>query len=250
LAGGIQAANRIRQDVFKYLAVSTAVASVHRKAGLSADIAVIPNFIDLSENPFVPPPKIGEILYVGPWTSVKGSETLSLAHRLLIQQGRRIVLNQVGEPIGPKGDFIRRSGRLYGASLDAAFRSARIVVVPSVWSEPCPTVALEAMAAGRAVVASETGGLVDIVQNEITGKLVPPNDAKALANAIDAIFYDDEKLEAFGRAGRTAVEAFSTQTVGPQIEGVYADSVGPTSRSASARDAPRTVRSRIQRLSP
>ena len=72
------------------------------------------------------------------------------------------------------------------------FRSARAVIVPSMWADPCPTVVLEAMAAGRPVVASASGGILDMVVDGVTGRLVPPGDVSALAQAISSVLRDPQ----------------------------------------------------------
>jgi glycosyltransferase involved in cell wall biosynthesis len=95
------------------------------------------------------------------------------------------------------------------------------VVVPSVWPDPCPTVVLEAMAAGRAVVASASGGIVDMVDDGVTGLLVPPGDAAALAAALARVADDRDALQSMGDAGRSAVAAFTTSAVVDRIEAAY-----------------------------
>jgi len=77
------------------------------------------------------------------------------------------------------------------------------------------------MEAGRAVVGSNVGGLVDIVENGVTGELVPANDPQALADVLEMLLNDDHRLEEMGEAGRTRVNKFSTATVGPRIEDIY-----------------------------
>jgi len=133
-----------------------------------------------------------------------------------------VTLRHVGGDDVGNGPFLVRSGRLEGADVDAAFSSARIVVVPSIWEEPCPTVALEAMARGRAVVASGIGGLNDMVEHGITGLLVRPNNPALLGDAIESLLDDPERTAAMGRAGhKRFVERFSTSRVGPMIERAY-----------------------------
>jgi glycosyltransferase involved in cell wall biosynthesis len=114
------------------------------------------------------------------------------------------------------------------------FRSARAVVVPSVWSDPCPTVVLEAMAAGRPVVAAASGGIVDMVVDGVTGVLVPPGDASALARAIDSVLNDPHRGRAFGAAGRNRAREFTVSAVVERIERMYAGAIAQTKAEASS----------------
>ena len=159
LATGITISNKVRRSNHTtYLAVSSAVARLHRDAGLALDIQVVPNFIDLPTSPIAPIETGGTILFVGPSNKAKGLDVLVAAHQRLIKQGHQTVLNHVGGTRIQHDSLFSRSGRLEGQELRGAFDSATVVVVPSIWEEPCPTVALEAMAAGRGVIGSAVGG--------------------------------------------------------------------------------------------
>jgi glycosyltransferase involved in cell wall biosynthesis len=70
-----------------------------------------------------------------------------------------------------------------------------------------PNVVLEAMAAGLPVVATEVGGLSEVVKHGETGWLVPPKDVAALADSISQLLGDDARCATFGRAGRKLVES-------------------------------------------
>jgi glycosyltransferase involved in cell wall biosynthesis len=76
-----------------------------------------------------------------------------------------------------------------------------LVVLPSL-AEALPTVAMEAAAAGRAVVATRVGGTPEVVEDGVTGLLVPPGDAQALAQAIMTVLRDAEGRAAMGVAAR------------------------------------------------
>jgi len=76
-----------------------------------------------------------------------------------------------------------------------------IAVVPSIEPEPFGMVAIEAMSARKPVIAANHGGLVEIVEDGITGILVPPRDACALANAIEAVAIDSELRRKMGENG-------------------------------------------------
>jgi glycosyltransferase involved in cell wall biosynthesis len=82
-----------------------------------------------------------------------------------------------------------------------AWRRCLFGVVPSIWLDPCPTVALEAMAAEKAIIASSIGGLKEIVLENETGLLIPPGNVKALANAMLFLVDNPEVTIEFGNRG-------------------------------------------------
>lgn len=85
-----------------------------------------------------------------------------------------------------------------------------IVLVPSRWMEPFGLVALHAAQCGRPVVASRTGGLIDIVDAGETGLLIEREDAAALASAICSLLSEPDRARAMGRAARRrAAERFA-----------------------------------------
>ena len=95
------------------------------------------------------------------------------------------------------------------------------VVVPSR-REGYGVVAREAMAHGRPVVASAVGGLVDAVEDGVTGILVPPGDAVALREAVKRLLADVALRERLGRAAaREAIERFSRRTALQALLAVY-----------------------------
>ena len=65
--------------------------------------------------------------------------------------------------------------------------AADVVVVPSVYDDPFPRTVLEAMATGRPVVASSTGGIPEELTGEFARFLVPPSDAEALRERLEAV---------------------------------------------------------------
>src|SRR5690606_3489981 len=93
------------------------------------------------------------------------------------------------------GSFVPRP------ELPALLAAADVVVVPSVWPEPFALTALEGMAAGAAVVASDVGGVPEAVGD--AGVLVPPGQPRALADALESLADDATALD---RAARAAVE--------------------------------------------
>jgi glycosyltransferase involved in cell wall biosynthesis len=119
------------------------------------------------------------------------------------------------------------------------FERAAIVVVPSL-GEGFGMVALEAMERGRAVIASDVGGLPEIVADGRTGLLVPAGDADALARAIVELAGDPARVAALGAAGRErALAEFSQDRCTDRIEELYraALETGARRRSATSSQA-------------
>ena len=86
--------------------------------------------------------------------------------------------------------------------IEAVWAAADVVVVPSTEPEPFGRVAVEAMGFAKPVIAASHGGLIDIVQDGVTGLLVPPRDASALRDALKRMATDGSLREAMGLAGR------------------------------------------------
>jgi glycosyltransferase involved in cell wall biosynthesis len=105
----------------------------------------------------------------------------------------------------------------------SAWGHCLVAVVPSRFPDPCPTVALEAMAAGRPVVGSAVGGLADLVVDGVTGVLVPPGDAAALRSAIQQLLTDPDLRARMGTEGRNKAASSSTNVVVSAWEEVFAD---------------------------
>jgi glycogen(starch) synthase len=226
LALALRAGRRILTNrVARYLAVSSFVAQRHLEHGIGDGdtMSVVPNFIDLADDAPGPPPDHGPILFVGPDAAYKGAVLTRRAYAGLAT-AERGGLHLVGGAIAAREGDVLRLGRKSGEELWRRYRSASLVAVTPSWADPCPTVALEAMALGRPVVATAVGGLTDIVGDGETGLLVPPRDPAALTAAFRAVLDDPAAADRMGQAGRARVnQRFSASAVVPQIERIYAD---------------------------
>jgi glycosyltransferase involved in cell wall biosynthesis len=101
------------------------------------------------------------------------------------------------------GDAVRLVG--YWPDLAEAFAALDVFVLPSLM-EGHPLAILEAMAAGKPVVATDVGGNGEAVQPDVTGLLVPPADPAALADAILSLLAEPERSLALGEAGRRSLD--------------------------------------------
>jgi glycosyltransferase involved in cell wall biosynthesis len=121
------------------------------------------------------------------------------------------------------GDRMRLAGRVDTPALHAWYEAASVFVHPTLY-EGSSLVTLEAMAHRRPVVATMAGGLPDKVQPGVTGWLVPPGDAAALAAALREALSATDRLSVMGDAGRhLAEEEFSWSTVTDRLLTVYDD---------------------------
>lgn len=162
-----------------------------------------------------------ELLYVGRASPEKGLRTLVEAFAELDDVG--LTLAVVGD-VSPRGLSLRASSRVaFLGSVDRErllerMRHARAVAVPSLVPEAFGLVAAEAMAAGAPAIASDVGGLREVVGDG--GWLVPPGDVSAWRTRLHQIS-DDDASDAGVRARRRWERRFSPTAVRPRLEETY-----------------------------
>lgn len=166
----------------------------------------------------------------------KGQEVLVQAAALLKQRGLTAKYLLVGAPAPGNeehGERLRKLIHDLGLGSDVvlpgeladpkpAYAAMDIFVLPSAQAEPFGLVVLEAMAMGCPVVATAIGGPVSIVAEGETGFLVPPGDAKALADKLEVLLRDAALRERMAAAGRERLEArFSFANTVNELEALY-----------------------------
>jgi glycosyltransferase involved in cell wall biosynthesis len=103
----------------------------------------------------------------------------------------------------------------------SALAASTALVIPSVWPENLPTVALEAIGVGRPIVASRVGGMPELIDEGRTGFLTRPYDVGALATALDALLGDPDLARRMGEAAHVRSELFSVGRFVPTVEDLY-----------------------------
>ena len=168
------------------------------------------------------------VLFAGRIVGVKGLPVLLRAARdvdaefVVCGDGRQLdqdreLAKRLG--VGPRVRFI---GWLAADDLARQIASASVVALPSLWPEPFGLVGIEALAAGRPVVASDTGGVVDWLEHGVNGLRVRAGDATSLASALTALLDDPQRRAAMGNAGRATIDArFSPQAHLDALLGCY-----------------------------
>ena len=102
------------------------------------------------------------------------------------------------------------------------YAACDVFVCPSEWPEPFGMVNVEAMAAGKPVIASHTGGIPEIVVDGVTGFLVTPASPSALADALDSLLADEKRRIEMGEAGyQRAKTHFTWDRALAQLRSIY-----------------------------
>lgn len=220
-----------RQAVDMFLPVSQAVAQGTRMDAGRTPYRVIPNFVpdnvsrlrDDDHELLAQLPQGEFLLFVGDIRRDKGVEVLLNAYAGMGTHVPLVLIGRIGSDISPQfppGVIPFVQGWPHEAVMSAWGRST-VALAPSIWPDPCPTVAMEAMSMGRPVIASRIGGLSDIVADGESGILVPPGDVEALRAAIQHLLADSHRRNRMGIAARQRVVQFQAQTIVPRIEQVY-----------------------------
>jgi phosphatidylinositol alpha-mannosyltransferase len=128
------------------------------------------------------------------------------------------------------------AGAVPADELPRWYASAHVVVSPALKNESFGIVLLEAMAAGKPIVASDIPGYHAVIASEEDGVLVPPGDARALAQALARLLEDPARRLALAARGRARAERFGWPTVAERLEDYYRE-VLSHARPKSARRA-------------
>jgi glycosyltransferase involved in cell wall biosynthesis len=220
----------LRLGVDLFLPVSKAVADGNRLARRRLPFRVIPNFISdalLNEASETDPrlsqlPEEDFLLFVGGLDATKGLDVVLRAYAGLRDAPPLVIIGaERGNALPPLPPNVIVLKDWPESAVHAAWQRSLAGVVPSVWSEPCPTVVLEAMAAGKPVVASDIGGIPELVADGETGILVRAGDADALRHALQHLLDRPDVRERMGVAARARVDRFAAHSVVPQIERTY-----------------------------
>ncbi len=166
------------------------------------------------------------IISLGRMVYKKGFDTLVAAIPLVIREhpnarfiigGTGPVMDQLKQKVDEIGvsEYLDLPGRIPWDSVPAFLADADIFVLPSVRDEygnqdGLPTVLLEAMSSGTAIIASDIAGVGLVVRDQETGILLPPGDHVAIANAINTFLADPALRHRYQQSARRAVEEYFT----------------------------------------
>jgi glycosyltransferase involved in cell wall biosynthesis len=196
--------------------ISAYTTRLVREAG-AEPAATFPAFMDLA--PFTTPPPVPlptrpAAVFVGVLERYKAVDVLADAWRLAAPRLPEATLHVVGSGtltavveslVADLPSCTRWTPALPPAGVAAALDEASVLLLPSR-SEGLGRVAIEAFCRGRGVVGSRVGGIPDLVEDDVSGILVAPGDAEALAEALVRVLSDRTLAERLGAEGRASVE--------------------------------------------
>jgi len=225
---------RLLESADAVIAVSSALATEYVERGWRIPRPmVIPNGVDAEF--YTPGPAMarepGRLLVAGRLTSQKGVDLAIRALGTLVPELPELRLFIAGA--GPWEQAYRNLARRLGCTdrvrwlgwldpeaLRDQYRRCTALLMPSRY-EPFGLTALEAMACGATVVAAAVGGLSELLDDGVTGRLVPPSDPAALAEAVGALIRDPVGADRLGVAATEAARQLTWERAAEATLGVY-----------------------------
>jgi glycosyltransferase involved in cell wall biosynthesis len=227
---------QLLNEVDLFIAPSKFIKDKYRRFGLRKEKIVKLGYgIDLNPFKHIPQPKLSEnrldIGFIGSLIPTKGLHILFDA-MIGLKSKRKVDLHIFGPSVNFRGNTLyargmKRLSKIKGFkyhgefepdSIDGVFGTFHILVVPSIWQENSPMVIHESFAAGRPVIASDIGGIPELIVEEKGGILFKPGDSSELCNKIRQLLHDPSLLRGL-KDNIPSVESI-TQNV-KKLEDIY-----------------------------
>ena len=188
------------KSVYKYIDTIICCSNflkskLDRNPVLAEKTVALHNFIEKPEEKEVE--KKDYVLYFGRYSQEKGIKTLIKAAASLPD------IQFIFAGSGPLEDEIKNIpniknvGFQTGEALEKLIREARFSICPSVCFENCPFSVMESQAAGTPVIGADSGGIPELIQDDITGNLFESGNPESLATAIKELWNNKEKLDSY-----------------------------------------------------
>lgn len=204
----------IKKWVDLFICPSRILAAWQKKSLNINNITYLPNFIRIEKKEIsnVNIEKSKQVLFVGRLSKEKGIDVLIKATKIAKESCPEISVKIIGD--GPERknleELVRKLnleknikflGKIPNEKIFLYYQKSLAVIMPSVCMENCPIVAFEAMANKAPIIASNIGGIPEIVQNEKTGLLFTPGDPKDLASKIIKLLKNQNLANRLGKKG-------------------------------------------------
>jgi glycosyltransferase involved in cell wall biosynthesis len=178
--------------------------------------------------------------YIGGLSSHKGVRWLLEAFVRHVSHRDTLVVAGTGDPgfvDSLKAEFASPSVTFTGHIDPATFyRQVDVVVVPSLWHEPFGRTAIEPLAYGIPVIASNRGGLAEIVEDDVTGILVDPADSGSMARALKRFSAEPALVARMGGNCQQRLPRFSPESITDAYANLFAEVMRHPGNVANSRD--------------
>ncbi|MFZ8826284.1 MAG: glycosyltransferase family 4 protein [Candidatus Caldipriscus sp.] len=238
LAESLGILGKVLKILVKTANVKTAISTYSAKLLGKENVIILPYSSALEFKELFPPkekPENPRILFVGRLVERKGVIYLIWAMRILKERGIKAELRIVGEGLLMESlknsakdlDSVKFLGKLSAEDLMEEYKRSDIFVLPSIVdsrgdTEGLGVVLLEALSFGLPVIASNVGGIPDIVEDGKTGILVPEKDPVAIADAIEKLLSNWENAKLMVLRGQEMIrERFSSEKIADKLVRIY-----------------------------
>jgi glycosyltransferase involved in cell wall biosynthesis len=173
------------------------------------------------------------ILYVGNLLKIKGVDNFLKSAAILLKKfpdmrfniagggPEKEKLSNLADSLGIKSS-VTFLGHVQNSAIKELYHNNTVVVCPSITPENLPTVIIEAMFTGRVVVASDIGGIPELINNNETGYLVKTNDYKQIADVVENLITNTDRLQDISVKARIfASDTFDMQKHLERLVSVY-----------------------------
>ena len=222
-------------------------------------VHVVHSSLNLPELPFVRSGRDPlKLVSVGRLVPMKGFDVLLRALAALRDRGIEVSCTIIGE--GPERARLERMRATLGLESVVALPGAMpqgdvvrhmsesalmvlpCVVAPNGQSDGIPNVLMEAMATGLPVISTRISGIPELVENGVSGSLVEPGDAVALAFAIEGLLQDPQRREVYAQAGRRKVERdFDVRIEAKRLHGLFAKAINSGAARTTTQERPQRI---------
>lgn len=230
----------INDKVDVVIASSRFVLDMHRRSGFfnNSRAVVLSHGIDLKGFDNYAAKAVSDrkkdcfdILYVGGLTHHKGVHILICAFKQI--KNKNVKLHIVGGGVYESGlrrlagddDRIVFYGKLPNENVQQFYKMADVSVVPSIWYDVRPNVIPEAFRAGIPVIASDIGGIPELIKDKHNGFLFTPGNIEQLRLILEDIMKGPEILKALGRNARESVKEYEMSGYIQRLTKIYEEAV-------------------------
>jgi glycosyltransferase involved in cell wall biosynthesis len=205
LESGIHRTTHAYGHISRFIAPSTFLERLLIRGAVYPErIRVVPHFVDTRTDPFAHASDRSiqpNAVFIGRLSHEKGVDIAinafaknHLGHLNIVGSGpEEATLRALAERVAP--GRVTFHGHQTKSQVNEHLRRASLLVLAARYFENQPMSILEAFANGVPVVGTDLGGIPELVQDNVTGRLVPPNDPETLATVLDSLFADPTSLE-------------------------------------------------------